>query len=64
MKRQSRSVAVLVLTVILSLQLAPVALAAPRDREDFPAKIVRVIQKLQRFFGLVPFDTSVTPPTP
>ena len=59
-----RRVAVVVLTIFLSIQVVPIAAAAPRDRDDFPTRIVRAIQNLQRFFGLSPFDSSVIPPHP
>lgn len=64
MNRHSRSVAAVALAIVLSLQLAPVAVASPRDRDDFTAKIVRFLHKVQRFVGLTPFDEGIIPPLP
>jgi hypothetical protein len=64
MKRESRSVVVLLLTIVLSIQIAPIAQASVRNPDDFATKIERVIQRLQRFFRLIPFDSSVIPPVP
>ena len=64
MKFQPRSVAAVVLAAVLSIQVAPIAVAAPRDRDDFSAKIIRIIQKLQRFVGISTLDETLNPPRP
>jgi len=64
MKSHSRSVAVVVLAFVLSIQLAPIAGAMPRDPGDIRTRIERLIQKFQRFIGLVPFDNGPVPPHP
>ena len=64
MKLHSRSVAAVVLTILLSVQVAPMASAAPRDADDIRAKIERILQKLQRVVRLIPFDNSAVPPHP
>src|SRR5688500_810972 len=65
MKSHTRSVAAVVLSLALSLQVAPIAAAFPRDgRDDIPEKIIRVLKKLQRFIGGGTHDDSVIPPNP
>lgn len=65
MKSSSRGVAAVVLSVVLSLHIAPTAAAFSRDGHDeIPQKIVRVLKKLQRFIGIGTHDDSVTPPKP
>lgn len=65
MKLHSRSAAAVVVAVALSLQVAPVAAAVPRDtRDDFPTRIVRIIKSLQRFIGVTPNEDIPIPPRP
>ena len=64
MKFQSRSVAAVVLAAVLSIQIAPIAAATPRDRDDLSTKIIRIIKKLQRFVGVGTLDETLNPPRP
>jgi len=61
MKLYVRGVSALVLTLLLSISITPVADAAARDRDDFQAKIVKVIKTLQRLIG---FESGPLPPVP
>jgi hypothetical protein len=66
MKSHVRGVAAVLLAVVLSVQLAPAAAAGPRDSDDFQAKIVRILQKLQRFLSpvVITHDDGLIPPKP
>jgi len=63
MKSHFRRV-VAVLVLILSIQYAPVATAATRDRDDFSTTIARIIHKIQRVIGLIPLNEGIIPPIP
>ena len=61
----TRGVAALILAAVLSLQVAPVSAAAPRDPSgDLTSKIVRLLKVLQRFVGVVSYDDAPQPPRP
>ncbi len=67
MKSFSRRVAAaFVFTVVLSLTAGPTAAAGPRDDrgQDLPAKIVKIVKHLQKFFGISTNDTLPQPPRP
>lgn len=64
-KRVQRFVVGFCLFVVLGT--APVTFAGVRDRDrdgQFPAKIVRVLKNLQKFFGISPNETYPVPPRP
>lgn len=63
MKSHVRRV-VAVLVIALSLQFAPIASAAVRERDDFSSKIVRVLHTIQNFFRLISLDNGYIPPIP
>lgn len=65
MKNHVRRVAAAVLVAVLYLHIAPVAAAAPRNSDrDVPSSIVRVIQKLQKLFGISSNHDLPQPPRP
>ena len=64
MKFLSRRVVALALCAVISLQVVPVVNAAPRDRDGVPARIVHLIKKLQKLFGIVAHDEQPNPPKP
>lgn len=66
MKLHSRRIAAVVLAAVLSLSLAPLSLAAPRDDRptDFRGKFIRVVKKLQHLFGASALDHQTYPPRP
>ena len=61
MKVYVRGVSAVVLTLLLSISVTPIADATTRDRDDLQAKIVRVIKMLQRIIGL---ESGPMPPVP
>ncbi len=61
MKVHVRGVSAVVLTLLLSISVTPIADAAARDRDDFQTKIVKVIKKLQQLIG---FESGPLPPVP
>jgi hypothetical protein len=63
MRDHVRRVAVVVLTIVL-LNVAPTAFAVPRDRDDIPSKIVRLLERIRLIVRLVPLDTGIIPPHP
>lgn len=63
MKFVSRRVAAAVLAAVLLLPVAPVALGNPRDGVDASEKIVRIIKKLQKLFGIT-VQSDPLPPRP
>jgi hypothetical protein len=64
MKVHSRSVAAVVLAVILSIPFAAIAAASPREPETIRTRVERILHKLQRFISLVPLDNGPIPPIP
>ena len=64
MKFHVRGVAAVVLAAVLSIQVAPLALAYPRERDGFEPLIVRFLKTLKRFVGITTNDDGITGPKP
>jgi hypothetical protein len=64
MKFHVRGLAAVVLAAVLSLSMAPLSVAAPRDPGDDPPAIVKIIKKFRKLFGLVANDEQPIPPRP
>ena len=65
MKSAFRTLAAVAVAAVLTFPLAPIAAASPCDgNDDLTSRIVHVVKKLQKLFGITSQTNEPIPPRP
>jgi hypothetical protein len=64
MKSHHRVIAAIVVAVAISLPSLALAAQPPRERGGEKGPVVRIVQKIRKFFGITTHDDLPVPPFP